>query len=195
MQGDDRRDSLSEIRETAAGGVEPDGSRRSIIAQKHAANITDPLSRTIVLDGIGQAMSKSREDKSLLINLYNGALSQLENEWSTEGVAKAFLIVSRAFQPLDPDRALYSIKSAILVLNRMVERRSQGSDTMGAGTTADVFADHGLRAMSRLGVCSSLLAESDRVEPDGSRRSIASDQESQKCLLINRRKTGGCHGN
>ncbi|HKA18130.1 MAG TPA: hypothetical protein VKN18_07415, partial [Blastocatellia bacterium] len=69
------------------------------IAQKHAANITDPLSRTIVLDGIGQAMSKSREDKSLLINLYNGALSQLENEWSTEGVAKAFLIVSRAFQP------------------------------------------------------------------------------------------------
>ena len=173
-------------------------------AQKQASNISDPLGRTLVFDSIVQAMSRSGEDKPSLVNVYCTVLTRLENEWSTEGVAKGFLIVARALFPLDAERSVDALKSAILVLNRGSDKRDSAGGAVGPGIAGwvrlpnysvradevldlrdligqvfkqvakrdadnavditDRFADHGLRALARLAICSVLLEEARQAK-------------------------------
>jgi len=106
-------------------------------AQKQAFNILDPLGRTLVLDSIAQAMSRSGEDKLLVMNIYRAAMAQLQREWATEQVAKAFLIVASSLSPLDPEVSLDATKSAVLVLNKVaIKDESMRESVMGSTLVA-----------------------------------------------------------
>jgi hypothetical protein len=88
-------------------------------AQSYAAKILDPLGRALAFDAIAKAMSRTKADKGAIVDTYATALLTLGNEFSTERVAKATLVLARALYRLDPERGLEGIKSFAYVLNKL----------------------------------------------------------------------------
>jgi hypothetical protein len=117
-------------------------------AQKHAANILDPLGRTLAIDAIAQAMLRSGEEKLAVISLYRFAFDQLVRDWRTEQVAKALLIVAKSLYPLDSEAGIAATKSAVFVLNRLTTDDGGTQEaTIGPAVTSWLsISNHSLRA-------------------------------------------------
>jgi hypothetical protein len=113
-----------ETRQTATIAVYEPHVRKSINesdwggAQKEALKIEDPLGRTLVLDGIAKVAARTDEGRSLARDLQDLAAERLKHDWPTEGVAKAFLILEKSIYPVDKERGVEMLTSAIWVLNR-----------------------------------------------------------------------------
>jgi hypothetical protein len=134
-------------------------------AQKQALNIRDPLGRTLVLDRIAQSMSSSVKDKSLVKYVYSLAVAQLVREWSTEEVAKAFLVVAKSLYPLDSEASLDATKSAVSVLNKItIKDWSAGSSVISPGLDTWVrFTNHSLGPEELLDMTEMIGAEFENI--------------------------------
>lgn len=101
-------------------------------AQTQALNISEPLGRTLVLDNIAQAMARNGQAKSSVKEVYTLAASRLERDWSTEEVAKAFLILAKSLVKLDEQASTDAIRSAIAALNRLSLKDESFGRSIGA---------------------------------------------------------------
>lgn len=117
-------------------------------AQTHALNISEPLGRTLVFDNIAQAMARSGQAKSSVKEVYTLAASRLERDWSTEEVAKAFLILAKSLVKLDQQASIDAIRSAIAALNRLSLKAESFGRSIGATaiTTWVRLPNYSLRA-------------------------------------------------
>ncbi len=88
-------------------------------AQKYAFKIAHPLGRTIVLDTIAQAMSRSKVDNLLVRDVYFSAAAQLYRETPEEKVVKALLFLAKSLLRTDPENSLEAVNSAVYVLNKL----------------------------------------------------------------------------
>jgi len=117
-------------------------------AQTQALNISEPLGRTLVFDNIAQAMARSGQAKSSVKEVYALAASRLERDWSTEEVAKAFLILAKSLLKLDEQASNDAIRSAIAALNRLSLKDEPFGRSIGATavTTWVRLPNYSLRA-------------------------------------------------
>jgi hypothetical protein len=97
------------------------GEANWLLAQAYTLKISDPLGRTLALDGIAQRMPHSGDDEQKVKDLYTTAVAYLLREKPSENVARAYLMLAKSLFRRDPDAGLEAIKSAIYVLNKLTE--------------------------------------------------------------------------
>jgi len=88
-------------------------------ARTYCFKITDPLARTVIVNLIGKSMSRFRENKSGVSDLYSEALAQLYREVASESLAKAYLILAKSLSSGDVKASVEAINSAIFVMNKL----------------------------------------------------------------------------
>jgi hypothetical protein len=92
-------------------------------------------------------------------------VAQLVREWSTEEVAKAFLVVAKSLYPLDSEASLDATKSAVSVLNKItIKDWSAGSSVISPGLDTWVrFTNHSLGPEELLDMTEMIGAEFENI--------------------------------
>jgi hypothetical protein len=89
------------------------------LAQNLAAKIADPLTRALAFDYIAQAMLTAKASKQDVIDLYNAVLAKLYNEFVTERVVKATLVLAKSLYGIDREQGREAVRSFAYVLNKL----------------------------------------------------------------------------
>ncbi len=102
-------------------------------ARTYAFRIIDPLGRSLVIDSIARNMTRASQDKQLVKELYDAALSQLQRDKPTQKVGKSYLILANSILPIDQGLSFTALSWAIFVLNKTADVRPFSWESDNAG--------------------------------------------------------------